>query len=130
MSEYKEEALKQLDSMLEGFSNKMVIGSFTKLMIERISSIREQVAAIEEPEFNKRTGLAEATYAQPSGLRSAKDAATSEDLKPGDVVRIKSGGPKITIATISDGRVHCFWFDGNYLHDGFFAKESLVKEDD
>lgn len=34
------------------------------------------------------------------------------EFKAGDVVRLKSGGPLMTIRTIgTDGRVHCSWFN-------------------
>lgn len=33
-------------------------------------------------------------------------------FKPGDVVKLKSGGPKMTVAKIdNDGSVDCEWFD-------------------
>ena len=38
----------------------------------------------------------------------------SDDFKLGDVVRLKSGGPDMTITEILDDRTnaHCEWFDG------------------
>jgi len=40
---------------------------------------------------------------------------------PGDVVRLKSGGPKMTVLETKDDMVTCKWFDRNgKLHsDGF-----------
>lgn len=35
------------------------------------------------------------------------------DLKVGDVVRLKSGGPKMTIYSIIDNGCYCTWFDAN-----------------
>ena len=38
-------------------------------------------------------------------------------MKPGDVVILRSGGPKMTVESIDpQGRVHCTWFNevGNY----------------
>lgn len=43
-------------------------------------------------------------------------------FKPGDVVQVKSGGPKMTVdVVIKDGEVTCVWFDdqGNLLRDYF-----------
>ncbi|WP_121903655.1 YodC family protein [Sphingomonas sp. PP-CE-3A-406] len=31
-------------------------------------------------------------------------------FKPGDVVRLKSGGEKMTVESLSDELVHCVWF--------------------
>ncbi len=72
---------------------------------------------------------------------------TMEQLKMGDVVQLKSGGPKMTIQRImgsdksnfgvkaadeflklsgyKDGDVICQWFEGNSLRDGTFKTESL-----
>ena len=33
-----------------------------------------------------------------------------EKFKPGDLVRLRSGGPIMTVATIDDGEVNCSWF--------------------
>jgi uncharacterized protein YodC (DUF2158 family) len=32
------------------------------------------------------------------------------DFKPGDVVQLKSGGPKMTVVTAKPGEVFCSWF--------------------
>lgn len=53
------------------------------------------------------------------------------DLKIGDVVRLKSGGPKMTITEIgkygySDHeQVKCVWFDSNKKTEDLFEKEVL-----
>ncbi|SHH60092.1 DUF2158 domain-containing protein [Winogradskyella jejuensis] len=49
-----------------------------------------------------------------------------DDLKIGDVVMLKAGGPKMTIYAIGND-VSCKWFDGNDLKYGGFEKEELVK---
>jgi uncharacterized protein YodC (DUF2158 family) len=35
----------------------------------------------------------------------------SEQFNPGDVVRLKSGGPKMTVVHVADDEVFCEWFD-------------------
>ena len=49
--------------------------------------------------------------------------------KPGDVVRLKSGGPRMTIAssnvTFSTEVWACQWFSGDELRTGDFAPEAL-----
>ena len=60
----------------------------------------------------------------------------SSDLKMGDVVMLKSGGPKMTIANISEPRpgpirpakwVRCIWFDGSNIYEYSFDSTGLVK---
>jgi uncharacterized protein YodC (DUF2158 family) len=74
-----------------------------------------------------------------------------ETLKIGDVVQLKSGGPKMTVQRIigsdnnniglkagdeflklrgfKDGDVICNWFEGSSLRDGTFKIESLLQLD-
>lgn len=48
-------------------------------------------------------------------------------FKPGEKVRLKSGGPAMTVEEIaSNGRVVCQWFDKDKnLRDGMFPPDSL-----
>ncbi len=49
-----------------------------------------------------------------------------EQFKSGDVVQLRSGGPKMTVNDIVSGRVECMWFsEGNKLENGRFNKEAL-----
>ncbi len=72
-----------------------------------------------------------------------------KSVKTGELVQLKSGGPKMTVRRIiggdtdvsfqmvddyikrikgfKDGDVICQWFEGNELKDGAFPKESLIK---
>lgn len=56
------------------------------------------------------------------------------DLKIGDVVQIKSGGPKMTIEDIgeynSEQKAYCTWFDGNKKNSDLFKPEALRKIDE
>jgi len=53
------------------------------------------------------------------------------ELKPGQVVRIKSGGPKMTIQEIDEYMgwsglaAKCQWFDGAELKSSIFELHSL-----
>ncbi|RTQ52312.1 DUF2158 domain-containing protein [Hymenobacter gummosus] len=57
-----------------------------------------------------------------------------QPFKPGDIVQLKSGGPKMTVER-KDGfrislpgeadKVDCQWFVGNKLQHGSFYPESL-----
>ncbi|RIV42279.1 YodC family protein [Flagellimonas pelagia] len=53
------------------------------------------------------------------------------ELKLGDVVFLKSGGPEMTIYKVSErnNQVGCKWFDGKELKYGAFIKEELQKKD-
>ena len=43
------------------------------------------------------------------------------DLKPGDVVILKSGGHPMTVAEVNDGAVACLWMGG----EGDLFRETL-----
>ncbi len=56
-------------------------------------------------------------------------------LKPGDVVRLKSGGPHMTVSKLVNEYVHCQWFSGarqEKMESASFASESLevIPEDE
>lgn len=52
-----------------------------------------------------------------------------EEFKEGDVVELKSGGPKMTIKTIydDDGSIHCQWF-AEAGQEAIFKSYELKKE--
>jgi uncharacterized protein YodC (DUF2158 family) len=52
-------------------------------------------------------------------------------FKPGETVRLKSGGPLMTVQLIaSDGDVWCEWFDSKQAHQSKgFTPTSLVADD-
>lgn len=74
-----------------------------------------------------------------------------ETVKVGDIVQLKSGGPKMTVQRIigadqqniglkagdeflklrgfKDGDVICNWFEASSLRDGTFRIESLIRLD-
>lgn len=56
------------------------------------------------------------------------------ELKPGDVVQLKSGGPQMTIEDIGQfgigsthDQVKCVWFEGKKRIEGFFELPTLCK---
>ena len=49
------------------------------------------------------------------------------DLKAGDVVQLKSGGPKMTLKHIDEyGSAYCQWFAGAEIKGSSFDLPSLV----
>jgi uncharacterized protein YodC (DUF2158 family) len=56
----------------------------------------------------------------------------AERFKPGDVVRLKSGGPGMTVVTLdrfggADQKYKCRWFDAkNVLEDALFTEAELT----
>lgn len=56
------------------------------------------------------------------------------DLKIGDVVTLKSGGPSMTIESIGEymyeTKALCTWFDGNKKISDTFKLEALELEED
>lgn len=52
-------------------------------------------------------------------------------FKAGDVVRLRSGGPKMTVSGFkASGTVICVWFEGSKKEVGLFKEEALKKEED
>jgi len=53
---------------------------------------------------------------------------SNQELKTGDTVQLKSGGPPMTIIKVEDEEAYCKWFKGEY-HDkvdsGHFPFNSL-----
>lgn len=52
----------------------------------------------------------------------------TEKCQVGDVVRLKSGGPKMTVTKIEEERVHCDWFEKGKLHERIFRVEALEED--
>jgi uncharacterized protein YodC (DUF2158 family) len=55
-------------------------------------------------------------------------------FKPGDIVQLKSGGPKMTVVVLSDTvyqnkqwMAKCKWWNGGAYQDAFFSFEELDK---
>lgn len=55
----------------------------------------------------------------------------SESFKEGDVVRLKSGGPKMTVVDVDAARgvCACAWFAGNDVHRDDFRATALKLDD-
>ena len=51
-----------------------------------------------------------------------------DEIKIGDLVHLKSGGPRMTVKAVDpkNGKVTCQWFVGNELNQDHFPKETLV----
>jgi uncharacterized protein YodC (DUF2158 family) len=58
--------------------------------------------------------------------------AEAEDIQPGDLVQLKSGGPTMTFEGYEafNGNMVCSYFDGKKLVREQFAKPSLRKVED
>lgn len=57
-----------------------------------------------------------------------KEEETSAMFQPGDLVRLKSGSPTLTVSNLMGGIVRCIWYDelkGAFLSEGF--NEALLK---
>lgn len=50
-----------------------------------------------------------------------------DEFETGDIVRLKSGGPEMTVSqSATGGRIRCQWFAGKKLEFGDFQPSSLV----
>lgn len=50
-----------------------------------------------------------------------------KEIQDGDVVRLKSGGPKMTVNYIGSGQYICKWFSGEKLLEATFSGSQLKK---
>lgn len=48
-----------------------------------------------------------------------------QEIEPGDVVRLKSGGPPMVVRAVSADTAYCQWYAGVDLHQGTFLFSSL-----
>ena len=51
------------------------------------------------------------------------------ELKAGDTVRLRSGGPLMTVVLIVGDAVRCAWFQGKENREGSFPAAALDRED-
>ncbi len=53
------------------------------------------------------------------------------EFQPGDVVQLKSGGPRMTVESVTGENgpviIHCSWFDKNNLLERSFIENLLTK---
>jgi len=50
-----------------------------------------------------------------------------EEFQQGEIVRLKSGGPDMTVQGRAGDDFVCQWFAGKKLERGFFAPETLER---
>lgn len=57
------------------------------------------------------------------------NSKSNQKLEIGDVVKLKSGGPKMTVTSVEEESFHCYWFAGEYdkVHFDHFPIGSLKK---
>lgn len=53
--------------------------------------------------------------------------ANTGKFNVGDIVKLKSGGPDMTIQSNTDNGYYCQWFAGKKLERGAFPEDSLEK---
>ena len=50
-------------------------------------------------------------------------------LKTGDIVRLKSGGPAMTVDKVNNSKISCVWFKEEHLKNAIFRKDTLERYD-
>jgi uncharacterized protein YodC (DUF2158 family) len=50
---------------------------------------------------------------------------SSAPFKPGDTVRLKSGGPAMTVVAVEGERITCDWFEGSQKYEATFPAAAL-----
>lgn len=51
----------------------------------------------------------------------------AENFAVGDIVQLKSGGPKMTLESISGSTASCVWFEGSKQTRNRFILQTLTK---
>jgi len=46
-------------------------------------------------------------------------------FKAGNIVRLKSGGPKMTVDKVNNSKISCVWFKEEHLKTAIFRKDTL-----
>ena len=59
-------------------------------------------------------------------MKDSGYAPERANLVPGDVVRLKSGGPEMAISLVINRQVVCQWFVRSILHEARFMREALL----
>jgi len=52
------------------------------------------------------------------------------EFKSGDIIQLKSGGPKMTVQktpATATAELECQWFAGGKLEHGYFHRETIIK---
>lgn len=49
-----------------------------------------------------------------------------QQVKAGDVVELKSGGPKMTVKWVNETSAYCEWFAGTKIEGATFTSTSLT----
>ncbi|NGO63942.1 DUF2158 domain-containing protein [Rhizobium daejeonense] len=52
------------------------------------------------------------------------------EISAGSVVQAKSGGPRMTVSSVSDGTALVQWFNGSTLNSARMPVHSLIHDDD
>ena len=59
------------------------------------------------------------------------NSKSNQELKIGDVVKLKSGGPIMTVNNIEEnGEMYCKWFAGEHfdkVYKDYFPPDSLIR---
>jgi len=54
------------------------------------------------------------------------DSKSNQELKIGDLVKLKSGGPAMTVDNIQEnGQIYCRWFVGREAREEYFSPDVL-----
>ena len=57
--------------------------------------------------------------------KKKKNDGNMDQFQPGDIVRLKSGGPLMGVVEVDGEAVRCRWHDKDGMHDRVFTESEL-----
>ena len=120
------ELLEFLRSQPDGAGEVKSYGSRAK-KLEMLKNELERYFAVPE---STPSGLEKAMAKYRRTLKEVLDKLDKEkSLKAGDTVRLRSGGPLMTVVLLVGDAVRCAWFQGKENREGSFPAAALDREE-
>ena len=65
-----------------------------------------------------------------TGLLTVFPTQEINQFKAGDIVKLKSGGPRMTVATTQGGTSRLYWFDRHGMNETSIPNDAIYRAED